>query len=103
MAVPTEYKFLAQRPGSRYKQFFLKERKIRAEVLYRATVGLEPRTAEEVARDFDVPVEAVREAIDYCTRNRALLDQERQAVLDDIRARGLDQPPHVPAEFKPQP
>jgi hypothetical protein len=80
----------------------LKERKIRAETLYRATVGPEPRTPEEVAGDFDVPVEAVREAMDYCTRNQALLDQERRAVLDDIHARGLDKPARVPANVTPQ-
>jgi uncharacterized protein (DUF433 family) len=89
MAVENQYTFLAARPGSRYKQLFLKDRKIRAEVLYRATVGPEPRTPEAVAADFDVSIDAVREAIDYCTRNHALLDQERCAVLDDMRARGL--------------
>jgi uncharacterized protein (DUF433 family) len=34
-------------------------------------------TADEVARDYDVPVEAIREAIQYCRRNAALLKQER--------------------------
>jgi hypothetical protein len=102
MAIQNPYKFLAPRPGSRYKQFFLRERKIRAEVLYRATVGPEPRTAQEVAGDFDVPLEAVQEAIDYCTRNRALLDQERRAVLDDIHSRGLVKPWPAPANVTPQ-
>ena len=101
MAIQNQYKFLAPRPGSRYKQLFLKERKIRAEIFYRATVGPEPRTPQEVADDFGVPVEAVQEAIDYCTRNQALLDQERRTVLDDIHARGLDKPSRVPASATP--
>lgn len=67
-----------------------------AEVLYRATIGSESRTPEEVAQDYDVPREAVEEAIDYCLRHADLLQQEREAVLADIRRRALDQPPAVP-------
>ncbi len=32
----------------------------------RATVGPEPRTPEEIAHDFGVPIEAVRDAVHYC-------------------------------------
>ena len=56
------YAHLEPRPGSTYRQLFIKGRKIRAEVIYRETVGREPRTPEEVAADFDIPVQAVREA-----------------------------------------
>lgn len=101
MSIQVQYKFLAPRPGSNYRQFFLKDRKVRAEILYRATVGPEPRTPEQVARDFDVPLDAVLESIDYCTRNRELLDQERDSDWADIRARGLDKPPFVPPDFVP--
>ncbi len=55
-----------------------------------------------MARDFGVPVEAVVEAIDYCQRNEDLLRQEREEDLADIRARGLDKPPYVPADYKPE-
>jgi hypothetical protein len=68
----------------------------RAETLYRATIGAEPRTPEEVAADFRVPLAVVHEAAHYCLHNEELLRQEREAVLADIRARGLDEPPYVP-------
>lgn len=97
MAVQTTYQFLEPRPGSNYRQLFVKGRKLRAEILYRATVGSEPRTPEEVSQDFGVPLEAVHEAVQYCLHNEPLLRQEREAVLANIRARGLDQPPCVPA------
>jgi hypothetical protein len=51
---------------------------MRAEVLYRHTVGPEPRTPQEVADDYGLPLEAVLEAIDYATRNSELLDEERR-------------------------
>ena len=101
MAVQTEYKFLEPRVGSHYRQLFLKGRKIRAEVLYRATIGSEPRTPEEVAQDYGVPLEAVHEARQYCVHNEALLRQERDAVLADIRARGLHKPPYVLPDSQP--
>lgn len=98
MAVQTTYQFLEPRPGSNYRQLFVKGRKLRAEILYRATVGAEPRTPEEVSHDFDVPLEAVQESIHYCLYNEPLLRQEREAVLSNLRARGLDKPPFVPAD-----
>jgi uncharacterized protein (DUF433 family) len=101
MSEETQYKYLGPWRGSNYRQFFYKDRKIRAEVLYRATVGLEPRTPEEVAEDFDVPIEAVYEAIHYCTHNEDLLRQERERELEEIRKRGWDKPPYAPADFNP--
>ena len=64
------YFHLAPREGSGYRQYFVKGRNLRAETLYRATVGPEPKTPDDVARDYDVPVEAVREAIHYCVQHR---------------------------------
>ena len=103
MAVQTEYRFLEPRPDSNYRQLFIKGRKIRAEILYRLTVNAEPRTPEEVARDYSVPLEAVREAIHYSIHNEELLRHERERDWAGMRARGLDKPPNVPSDFKPQP
>lgn len=98
MAVHTTYKFLEQRPGSHYRQLFLRGRNLRAEILYRAIIGPEPRTRDEVAHDYGVPREAVEEAVDYCVYHTDVLQQEREDVLADIRKRGLDKPPSVPAD-----
>ncbi len=89
MLEATDYIHLAPREGSHYQQYFLKGRNLRAETLYRATVGPEAMTAEEVARDYDVPVEAVQEAIDYCIHNAALLQREREEDWDESQSRGL--------------
>ncbi len=98
MADQDGYKYLARWRGSNYKQLFYKDRKIRAEILYRATLDPEARTPEEVAHDYDVPVEAIH----YCTHNEPLLREERDRDLADIRARGLDKPPYVPPWYKPE-
>ena len=97
MALQTTYQFLEPRAESNYRQFYVRGRSLRAEILYRATIGAEPRTPEEVAADFGAPLAAVHEAIHYCLHNEELLRQERETVLADIRARGLDKPPYVPS------
>ena len=102
MTNPNGYQFLERRPDSNYKQLFTKGRKIRAEVLYRQTVGLEPRTPEEVAQAYNLPLEAVREAIDYCLHNEDVLQEDRDRELAMIRSLGLDKPPLVPPDFKPE-
>src|SRR5438309_11473222 len=78
MASPKRYRFLEPRPGSNYRQLWVKGRHMRAEVLYRCTVGPEARTPEEVAQDYQLPVETVLEAVDYAVKNVALLTAERQ-------------------------
>jgi hypothetical protein len=71
---------------------------MRAEVLYRLTVGVEQRTPEEVAQDYDLPVEAVHEAIDYATHRRELLEAERAREKARMQQLGLHKPPYVPVD-----
>src|SRR6266568_8261816 len=99
MADETQYKYLAPRYGSSYRQYFLKGSNIRAETLYRETVGIEPRTPEQVAEDFEVPVDAVYEAIRYCQENKSVLDQDREEESRLIRERGGDKYPYAPLDY----
>jgi uncharacterized protein (DUF433 family) len=90
----TQYQHLEPRPGSNYRQWFLKGRRIRAAVVHEAVYGPDPLTPEEIAADFQVPMEAVLEALDYAARNRPLIEREREEEAARLRARGLlDGPP----------
>lgn len=100
MAETVQSKYLKSKPGSNYRQLFVNGR-IRAEVLYRETVGLEPRTPEEVARNYGLSIEAVLDAIDYCVTNQELLDEERAREAERIKAAGRDRWPYAPRDFKP--
>src|SRR5260370_7026072 len=61
------YRYLAPDPDSSYRQLRVKGRRIFARTLYSLTLGEEGRmTPEEVAADYQLPLEAVREAIAYC-------------------------------------
>jgi len=88
----SQYQHLEPRPGSNYRTLFLKGRRIRASVVEGYIHGPEPRTPEEFARDFEIPLEAVLEALDYVAQNRPLIQQERDREAANIRARGFDGP-----------
>jgi uncharacterized protein (DUF433 family) len=85
----TQYQHLEPRPGSNYRQLFIKGRRIRAAVVDEAIHGPDPFTPEEFATEFQVPLEAVRESLEYVAQNRQLVEQERDREAARLRARGI--------------
>jgi uncharacterized protein (DUF433 family) len=70
MSAIITYSHLETRQKSAYRQLFIKGTRIRAEIIYRAHINVEePRTEQQLAVDYNLPVEAVREAIAYCRSN----------------------------------
>ena len=65
----TTWKHLAPNPKSKYKQLFVKGTRVRARVLYGWYACAEPMTPAQIAADYQLPVEAVLEAIAYCESN----------------------------------
>jgi uncharacterized protein (DUF433 family) len=98
MSTQVQYQHLEPRPGSNYRQLWVKGRHIRAEVLYRLTVGAERRTPEEVAQDYNLPVEVVHEAIAYARHSQDLLEAERAREEVRIQQLGLHKPPFIPPD-----
>ncbi len=99
-AQAARYHHLAPKPGSNYQQLFVNGR-IRAEILYRETIGTEPLTPEQVADEYDVPVAAVLESIAYCRENQSLLNAERDRESVRIEASGRDVWPYAPMADAP--
>src|SRR5262249_30268204 len=90
---PTSWAYLAPNPKSSYKQLFIKGTRIRAEVIYGLTVdGSEPMTAEEVAADFGLPLEAVREAIAYCESKPPEIAEDHRREELVMEATGMNDP-----------
>jgi uncharacterized protein (DUF433 family) len=90
---PPEYLHLEPRPGSFYRQLFLKGRRVRAEVVYHVHRNPDaPMSPEEIAADYGWPLEAVREAIAYCESNPPELagDRAREEAL--MEATGMNAP-----------
>jgi uncharacterized protein (DUF433 family) len=60
--IPNTYKYLTRKPKSVYKQLFIKDRWIAARTLYgKYARDDSPMTPQEIAADYDLPLEAVLE------------------------------------------
>jgi uncharacterized protein (DUF433 family) len=78
---PDTWKYLAPKPGSHYRQLFVKGTRIAAWVLYNYSRPGEDwlgQSPEEIAAGFHLPVDAVREAIAYCESNPPELSEDWQ-------------------------
>lgn len=85
--------YLAPKPKSNYRQLYVKGRGIRARVLYgRFMSDDEPMTPEEIAEDYNLPVEAVLEAIAYCQSDPPEIRQDWEMEEASIRERGKSFP-----------
>jgi uncharacterized protein (DUF433 family) len=92
-ATPANWVYLVPNPWSSYKQLFIKGTRLRAEVIYGWTVdGSEPLTPEEVAADFNIPLEAVREAIAYCESNPPEIAEDHRREEAIMEATGMNDP-----------
>ena len=82
------WKYLVERPGSWKRQLFFKGRKLTA-----AQVWLEMQTnqmtPQEAAENWDLPLEAVEEAVRYCETNRDLIGMEAAEERLHLVSRGV--------------
>jgi uncharacterized protein (DUF433 family) len=101
-AVSVQYKYLAPNRKSSYKQLFVNGTRLRARVLYGSYLSEEePRTVEQIAADYKLPVEAVKEAIAYCESNppELLEDYRREgALVEAARSDGRNGSKHLAPE-----
>jgi uncharacterized protein (DUF433 family) len=93
-SVATQWVYLAPNPKSSYKQLFVKGTRIPARALYGWFACDEPLTAEAIAADYGLPLEAVREAIVYCQSNPPELLQDYARAEALAEAVGSDDPNH---------
>jgi uncharacterized protein (DUF433 family) len=88
-----QYKHLEARPGSKYRALWLKGRRIRAAVVWEYVHGPDHLTPEEIAKDFQLPLEGVLEALDYVDNNQEAVQRDRDRELATLRAQGIEWPP----------
>jgi uncharacterized protein (DUF433 family) len=89
----TTWKYLAPNPKSAYKQLFIQGRRIRARTLYGMYMSKEePMTPEEIALEYDLPVEAVREAIAYCQTDPPEIKEDFEREERKMEATGMNDP-----------
>jgi uncharacterized protein (DUF433 family) len=90
---PDTWAWLAPNPKSSYRQLFIKGTRIRAEAIYALIVdGSATMTPEEVAADFGLPLEAVREAIAYCAADPPEIREDHRREEARLAATGMSDP-----------
>jgi uncharacterized protein (DUF433 family) len=99
---PRTWHHLEPRPGSGYRQLFVKGRRIKATDLHDWYVGEgEPKmTAADLAADFGLPIEAVEEAIAYCESNPPEVEEDYQREQATAEAMGMNDPDY---KWNPRP
>jgi uncharacterized protein (DUF433 family) len=97
----TTWLYLEPRPEYFYRQLFVKGTRIRARTLYGLYMNAdEPMTPEEIATDYGLPLEAVKEAIAYCQGDPPEIRQDFEAEEALAEATGMNHPDY---RFHPSP
>jgi len=96
MSTPENHcKYLAADPDSSYRQLRIKGRRVFARTLYSLTIGEEGRmTPEEVAADYQLPLEAVQEAIAYCESRPPEIAEDFEQDEARAASKGTNPPIH---------
>src|SRR6266481_1597978 len=87
------WQYLAPSPKSCYKQLFVKGARIRARVLYGLFMSAEePMTPDQIAAEYGLPLDAVKEAIAYCQSNPPEIAQDFAREERLMEASGMKDP-----------
>src|SRR5689334_10273669 len=99
--IQTDWRYLERDPKSSYRQLSIKGRRIRARTLYGMLMSAEePMTIEQIAQNYDLPIEAVAEAIAYCKSDPPEITQDLLRTQAIMEASGENDPNY---KFAPQP
>jgi uncharacterized protein (DUF433 family) len=102
--LPTNtWEYLEPRAKSAYRQLFVKGTRIRARVIYGLFMSEEePMTPEEIAGEYSLPLEAVKEAIKYCESKPQEIEEDFQREEARVQARMRRNASQAPSPI-PQP
>ncbi len=82
-----QWQYLEKRPHPWRQQLYIKGRRIKANVIYSDLIVNE-ETPEEAAENWELPLAAIEEVIEYCQTHQELLKQEareeRRIVLEGV-------------------
>ncbi|MCC3414043.1 MAG: hypothetical protein JGK24_20595 [Microcoleus sp. PH2017_29_MFU_D_A] len=82
------WQYLVARPHAWRKQLYIKGRKLLASTIWRDMTanGMSP---EQAAENWDLPLSAIYEAIDYCENHQELLKLEADEERYRLEAKGV--------------
>ena len=86
--MPPPLKYLVARPHAWRRQLWVKGRRLRAYTVW-ADMIVNKMSTEEAADNWDLPVDAIREIVDYAERNRDLLGMEADEEMRRLQDAGV--------------
>lgn len=84
----TKWKYLEARPNSWRKQLYIKGTRIKASVIYSDMIVNE-MTETDALDNWDLPLEAIHEIIEYCQTHQQLLQAEAVEERRLLEAKGV--------------
>ena len=90
----TQWQYLEQRPHPWRKQLYLRGKRIKASVIYSSMV-VNNETLEAAADNWDLPLAAIQEVVEYCQTHQELLKQEAREERRRLQEKGLTLGPKV--------
>ena len=83
----TQWQYLEHRPHPWRQQLYIKGKRIKASVIYSDMI-VNNETPAEAAENWDLPLAAIEELIEYCQSHQELLEreaaEERRIVLEGV-------------------
>ena len=90
----TQWQYLEQRSQSWRQQLYFKGKKLTAFAVWSDMI-VNGETPQEAAENWDLPLEAVQEAITYCETHQELLKQEAEIERHSLEELGVCLEPKV--------
>jgi uncharacterized protein (DUF433 family) len=90
----TQWQYLEQRPDSWRQQLYIKGRKLTAFTVWSDMI-VNNETPTDAAINWELPSEAIREAIEYCETHQELLTFEAEEERRYLEERGVVLEPKI--------
>ena len=90
----TQWQYLEKRPHLWRKQLYFKGKRLKAFDVW-MDMMVNKETPEEAAENWDLSLDAVMEAIEYCQTHQELLNQEAEEERRYLEERGISLEPKV--------
>ncbi len=84
----SQWHYLEQRPHPWRKQLYIKGKRIKASVIYSDMI-VNHETPTEAASNWDLPIKALEEVIEYCQTHQELLKLEAEQGRKRLEQAGL--------------
>ena len=93
-AANNRWQYLEQRPHAWRKQLYIKGKRIKASVIYSDMIA-NKETIAETAENWDLPLAAIAEVIEYCETHQDLLTEEALKGRRLLESEGVKLEPQV--------